>query len=235
MSWVSALLLASALATPEPAPLAWFDSYDKAVEASAKEKKPLLVFFGATWCGWCKAMENDSFADPAVRKLLDGFVKAKVDIDEAPRVAFAFRVTSVPRLVTANVHGEITGDSLGFLDPEKLSAFLKDAESAAGGPRLPSIEKDAPVEEAPAPVPLYGQDALAALGDPDPRIRAAATEAFLARGQDAIAELRQALAGDYLGTRIAAFEALEKLGAAPKAYDPWAPRAEREESLKNEQ
>lgn len=245
MAWVSriACLLLAASATAQGGD-DWTTSYDEALKASAAQHKPMLILFGAEWCGWCKAMERDSFNDPDVKPLLEGFIKAKIDIDQASRVAFAYEVKSVPRLIATNIHGEVTADQLGYLDADQLAEFLQavrsEADKRTGGPRLPEVPPedaaDKPAANKGEPradivQSWYGGDAMAALADVDPQVRAAAAEMLVARGQAAVPALREALAGDYLGLRIAAWEALQTLKAAPRAYDPWAPRDERLKAL----
>ena len=59
--------------------------------------KPVVVDFGAKWCGPCKRLE------PIVEELAkeyEGKVKiAKFDIDESPNTPGKFRVLSVPTVI----------------------------------------------------------------------------------------------------------------------------------------
>lgn len=58
---------------------------------------PVLVDFGATWCGPCKMLE------PSVEKLAENWKDkvsvVKVDVDESPAVAMQYQVMGVPTLI----------------------------------------------------------------------------------------------------------------------------------------
>ena len=60
-------------------------------------EEPVLIDFGATWCGPCKV------ADPIVEKVAEAFggkVRVvKVDIDNSPELASKFQVRGVPTFI----------------------------------------------------------------------------------------------------------------------------------------
>lgn len=60
-------------------------------------KVPVLIDFGAVWCGPCKMIE------PYVEKLAsnwkDKVVVVKVDVDESPNLAMQYQVMGVPTLI----------------------------------------------------------------------------------------------------------------------------------------
>ncbi len=43
----------------------WQTDVVKAVDISAKENKPLFLYFtGSDWCGWCKRLQSEVFTQP---------------------------------------------------------------------------------------------------------------------------------------------------------------------------
>jgi thioredoxin 1 len=83
--------------------------------------KPVLVDFGATWCGPCKILA------PIVEKLADEYVGkfkvCKVDIDEAPTVTAKFGIRGVPTVLVFK-NGEKTGQHVGVTNKETLLKML---------------------------------------------------------------------------------------------------------------
>lgn len=88
------------------------------VEAS---KTPVLVDFGATWCGPCKAL-----GATLAGMMGDYEGKAKfcyVDIQQAPATAQKFGVRSVPTLVVFR-NGAPAGSLLGAQPKNKIAELL---------------------------------------------------------------------------------------------------------------
>jgi thioredoxin 1 len=81
---------------------------------------PILVDFGAAWCGPCKALR------PIVERLAEsqaGRLRvAEVDIDEAPGVARRLGIRGAPTVVVFR-GGKETGRQLGTTTRERLLAL----------------------------------------------------------------------------------------------------------------
>ena len=68
-------------------PVDWHPWGPEAFAKAKKEKKPIFLSVGYSTCHWCHVMERESFADPAIAKLInDWFVPVKVDREERPDV-----------------------------------------------------------------------------------------------------------------------------------------------------
>ena len=152
------------------------------------------------------------------------FWRAHVDRNET--VAYAYRIQSIPRTVVLNIHGEVVGDRIGFLDADDYLGFLDQVKEfthtkvdgtviEVPASRAASVE----ITRATAPDEL-----VELLGDRDPEVRARAREQLLSRNSDEIKRLlEQALAHEYLGVRISAYEILRQtFGGQNPDYDPWA-------------
>jgi len=68
-------------------PIDWYPWSEEAFEKAKKEDKPVLVDVGASWCHWCHVMDEETYNDPEVVKIInENFVAIKVDRDELPDV-----------------------------------------------------------------------------------------------------------------------------------------------------
>jgi uncharacterized protein YyaL (SSP411 family) len=64
-------------------PVNWLPFGPAAFEKARKENKPLLISIGYSACHWCHVMEQESFEDDEVAKLMNhAFVNVKVDREE---------------------------------------------------------------------------------------------------------------------------------------------------------
>lgn len=66
-------------------PVDWYEWGDEALNRAKQEDKPLLISIGYASCHWCHQMEDESFMDTAVARLMnENFVCIKVDREERP-------------------------------------------------------------------------------------------------------------------------------------------------------
>ena len=66
-------------------PVDWYPWGEEAFAKARQEDKPVFLSIGYSTCYWCHVMEQESFDDPEIAKLLnDTVVPIKVDREERP-------------------------------------------------------------------------------------------------------------------------------------------------------
>jgi len=87
----------------------------------AEAARPVVLDFGAEWCGPCKALA------PIIEEIAGEMAEAAdfyaVDIAHAPEAAAQFGVMSVPTVVIVK-NGEEVDRSVGFVPKSRLSEFI---------------------------------------------------------------------------------------------------------------
>jgi uncharacterized protein YyaL (SSP411 family) len=68
-------------------PVDWYEWGNDALEKAKRENKPLLISIGYSSCHWCHVMEEESFMDTAVARIMnENFVSIKIDREERPDI-----------------------------------------------------------------------------------------------------------------------------------------------------
>lgn len=68
-------------------PIEWHPWGEEAFALAQRDGRPVLLDIGASWCHWCHVMDEGTYSDPEVARLLQQhFVAVKVDRDQHPEV-----------------------------------------------------------------------------------------------------------------------------------------------------
>ncbi len=68
-------------------PVDWYPWGPEALEAAAKQDKPILLSIGYSACHWCHVMAHESFEDPKTAEFMnEHFINVKVDREERPDI-----------------------------------------------------------------------------------------------------------------------------------------------------
>jgi len=113
-------------------------SFDEGLVKAKKENKFVLVDFYTDWCGWCKKMDSDTYANSEVIKYLDShFILVKLNPEKDGDVTFQGQKYPAAQFArSAGVSGypatgffETTGDFIGiqpgYIPAEKFINLLK--------------------------------------------------------------------------------------------------------------
>jgi len=134
--------VASATSTPE----GWTDDFEAAKEQAKKEDKMLLVdFSGSDWCGWCKKLDREVFAQPEFLKgVKKDFVLVMIDSPrdksllsekaskQNPELQKKYRISGYPTVLIMDAAGEVL-DKTGYRNggAKAYVKYLKDVKKYA--------------------------------------------------------------------------------------------------------
>ena len=94
------------------------ENFEKEVTNS---EKPVLIDFYADWCGPCMMLS------PIIEEIAnenDNIKVCKVNVDQEPELASAFRVSSIPMLAVVK-DGKLVNQSVGYIPKESVLELLK--------------------------------------------------------------------------------------------------------------
>jgi thioredoxin-related protein len=132
LSCLSCALVPSAGSAQE---VQWRTDYAAARRESDKKSLPLLLNIGTENCHWCRRLDESTFRDPAVARLMnEQFVPLRVDAHKETQLAQALQVKSYPTLVFAAPNGKILGSFEGYLDAARLHESLQRVLASVDSP-----------------------------------------------------------------------------------------------------
>ncbi len=142
---VLALLLAYggwAAAETTAAPLKWQAWSDAAFAEARAEHKFVLLDLEAVWCHWCHVMDDVTYRDPVVTRLLnERYVLVKVDQDARPDLSNRYGDWGWPATIVFAADGSEIVKRQGYIPPRPMASMLQAIiDDPSPGP---SVEKEA--------------------------------------------------------------------------------------------
>lgn len=68
-------------------PVAWYPWGEEPFRLAKRLDRPVLLDIGAIWCHWCHVMDEETYSNPEVARLINThFIAIKVDRDERPDI-----------------------------------------------------------------------------------------------------------------------------------------------------
>lgn|GEM_PF-1424279 len=102
----------------------WHSSLGPALQEAKDRNGRVVVDFYASWCPPCKEFASKTLTDKKVQETLQGFVRAKIDVDSHGEDAMKYNVRSIPTHVILSADGQILHRKEGFLSPSQYIEFL---------------------------------------------------------------------------------------------------------------
>lgn len=109
----------------------WLTVGDDPAAQAREEGQPLLYYFHAQWCSWCRAYQAETLEDPdVVRVLSRDFVAVEVDLDRRRDLFSEFGGRGLPYTVVTTPEGEMMFRVTGHLAASDLVSVLERAHAA---------------------------------------------------------------------------------------------------------
>jgi thioredoxin-related protein len=126
----------------EPDQVIQWMTWEEAVQASSNVKKKIIIDVYTQWCGWCKVMDSQTFADPGIAAYVNQhFYAVKLDAEQKEPITwngqeFKWIPTGkngVHTLAYALCDGKMSFPSLVYLNEDynriRVSKGFKDANA----------------------------------------------------------------------------------------------------------
>ncbi|HWL07696.1 MAG TPA: thioredoxin family protein [Planctomicrobium sp.] len=111
-----------------PAEVKWHNHLPSAHKQAVAENKPILIVFGAEWCGFCTKLEKQTLKSPEVSQTIqEWFVPVHLDFDNDKRIADILEVKSLPCCVVISPGADLLGRIEGFQGPVPFQQKLNSA------------------------------------------------------------------------------------------------------------
>jgi uncharacterized protein YyaL (SSP411 family) len=96
----------------------------EALREARRANKLILLSLSAVWCHWCHVMDETTYSDEEVRRLLnERFIAIRVDVDMRPDIDTLYNQGGWPSTVILTPAGEVI-DGGNYVSPAELKARL---------------------------------------------------------------------------------------------------------------
>ncbi len=114
---------------PENVAITWQKSLKDAHKLAVQQNKPIMVVFGAEWCGFCKKLEKTTLTNPQLAKYINStFVSVHIDVDDEKKIAEILDVKSLPCTIILSPEADLLGRFEGYMQPAPMYQKLVSAK-----------------------------------------------------------------------------------------------------------
>lgn len=101
-------------------------SYKQGMSLAKKENKRVYLHFYTEWCNYCKEMQQSTFRNPAVIKMInEDFVAIRVNTNEEAVVAGRYNIRPVPDNWFLSADGKKLRNFLGYYEADQFVTVLR--------------------------------------------------------------------------------------------------------------
>jgi uncharacterized protein len=99
---------------------------DQVFAQAAKEHRFVLLDLHAVWCHWCHVMDEQTYTDSRVRKLVgDRYVAVSVDADSDPDLTSRYGNWGWPATIVLAADGTEIVKRRGYIAPDQMASLLQ--------------------------------------------------------------------------------------------------------------
>jgi len=109
--------------------VSWLPWSEESFRKAKKLDKPILLSISAVWCHWCHVMDQTTYSDSEVARLIEEkFVPIRVDRDQRPDIDRRYNMGGWPSTAFLTPDGEILSGGT-YIPPHQMQALLEDISS----------------------------------------------------------------------------------------------------------
>ena len=135
--------------------ISWGSNLKAALKNAKSKQKPVMADFYTDWCGWCKKLDKETYADRKVGNLAREFISVKVNGDKARDAVRKYGIRGYPTVLFFDSNGKVVQRIGGYVGPVDFAKIMEDVlektkpasvkKSARGKKRvLPSEKRPKP-------------------------------------------------------------------------------------------
>ena len=143
LSFVGLLLHVNAVQAVENAKIIWHPWTEEIFEQAKRENKLVILDLEAVWCHWCHVMDEKTYHDPAIVKLIQQkYIAVRVDQDANPDISIRYEDYGWPATVIFKADGSELVKRRGYIPPERMASLLQAViDDPTPGPSIAKIKE----------------------------------------------------------------------------------------------
>jgi uncharacterized protein len=104
----------------------WHPWSEEVFERAKRENRFVLLDLGAVWCHWCHVMEEITYRDPEVVRLIKSrYIAVQVDQDSRPDLSNRYEDYGWPATIVFNADGGEIVKRQGYIPPRPMASMLQ--------------------------------------------------------------------------------------------------------------
>lgn len=103
----------------------WIRDNEVAKDLAQEEDKPILIDFYTEWCGACKRLDKDTYANAKVQESLKQFICVKIDAEKHRDLSREYKISGFPSTVFLKSDGQLIEVVPGYRPPDDFLKLLE--------------------------------------------------------------------------------------------------------------